>query len=993
MKKLYKLSITILFLLVSGLVSQAYAHSVQIAYCVSCNGDLRIFVEHWHGVESLSSTTMTISLTVNNVTTTQTAAPQSGVYQTPLANLPGCSTPIIVAAACAGQANTYNDWVIFDYTGIPCGVPASFTIISGNTVFTQDGCGMYPLTVNFSVPCASSTLTDLYVCDGVPTSPIVVPIGTTWTNSNPGIGLPASGVGDIPSFIPVGPVNSCTISYVNSCVTSTFNIYVTPAPTLAFTATTVCAGTATTFNNTSTAGASPTWSWDFGDNTTSNAQNPPPHTYAGPGVYNVVLTVTDSGGCTATLTVPVTVDDMPIPSFTATNVCNGAPTQFTNTTVGGNTYSWDFGTGTSALQDPTFTFPGTGTYPVMLIGTSVGGCIDTIIQNVTIEAPPTASFLYNQVCGFLDANFTSTSTAPNPATIASSAWDFGDPASGPNNSSSILNPSHTFTAIGTYTVTLISTSSGGCVDTTSQVITFSPQATAAFTAIDVCPFSPMQFTNQSTNASSYLWNFGNPSSTSDSSNLQNPTYSYPASGTFSAMLIANPGQCADTIIVPVNVYPGPQIGFTAPAVCAGNSSLFTDLTTISTGNIAEWAWNFGDGSTLNDTASIQNPSYVYPAPGTYNVILLCTSSNGCAYADTLPVTVNPLPVANFNSTVACQGAATNLNDLSLTASGTITNWQWDFGDGSPLSNTQHPTHIYPNDSTYNTTLIATNSFGCVDTFNLPVVINPLPVVVFNGDTLAGCPQHCVDFSDLTTIASGTLATWTWNFGDSSAISNQQNPSHCYDITGVYSVTLTVTSNAGCTTTLAIPNMITVHPEPEASFSALPMVTSILYPNIVFTDLSQGSPVSWQWDFGDPSTISDTSALQHPEYEYSSEYGAVYDVVLTVTNQYGCQDDTTIRVTVEPDFAFFIPNAFTPDGNGTNDGFYGMGYGITKYQIWIFDRWGNLIFTTDDINHAWDGSVQGKGGDMAQIDVYVWKVAIVDVFSKHHKFIGHVSLVK
>jgi gliding motility-associated-like protein len=355
--------------------------------------------------------------------------------------------------------------------------------------------------------------------------------------------------------------------------------------------------------------------------------------------------------------------------------------------------------------------------------------------------------------------------------------------------------------------------------------------------------------------------------------------------------------------------------------------------------------------------------------------------------------VHSLPVANFSSTVACQGAATNLTDLSLTASGTITGWQWDFGDGSPNSNTQNPSHVYPNDSTYNTTLIATSNFGCVDTFNLPVVISSLPVVIFTGDTLAGCPQHCVNFSDLTTIASGTLATWTWDFGDNTPTSNQQNPSHCFDNTGVYSVSLVVTSNAGCTTTLLIPNMITVHPEPVASFSALPMVTSILYPNIMFTDLSQGSPVAWQWDFGDPSTTSDVSSLQHTEYEYSSEYGSFYDVTLTVTNQYGCQDDTVISVAVEADFAFFIPNAFTPDGDGTNDGFYGMGYGITKYEIWIFDRWGNLIFTTNDINKAWDGSVQGKGGDMAQIDVYVWKVAIVDVFSKHHKLIGHVSLVK
>jgi len=113
----------------------------------------------------------------------------------------------------------------------------------------------------------------------------------------------------------------------------------------------------------------------------------------------------------------------------------------------------------------------------------------------------------------------------------------------------------------------------------------------------------------------------------------------------------------------------------------------------------------------------------------------------------------------------------------------------------------------------------------------------------------------------------------------------------------------------------------------------------------------------------------------------------------VTNQFGCSDDTSETVIVDPEFTFFIPNAFTPNGDGKNDFFFGTGIGITSYQIWIFDRWGNLIFTADDINHGWDGTVQGKSGQICQEDVYVWKVALTDVFDKKHKYIGHVSLIK
>jgi gliding motility-associated-like protein len=201
------------------------------------------------------------------------------------------------------------------------------------------------------------------------------------------------------------------------------------------------------------------------------------------------------------------------------------------------------------------------------------------------------------------------------------------------------------------------------------------------------------------------------------------------------------------------------------------------------------------------------------------------------------------------------------------------------------------------------------------------------------------------------------------------------------------------NSSGCISTLVIPDMITVYPVPHASFTALPQITTILNPDVDFTDLSTGNPVIWNWNFGDASTLADSAHTQNASYTYSSEYGALYPVYLQVVNQYGCIDDTTIIVEVEPDFAFFIPNAFTPNGDGINDGFFGAGYGIIKYDIWVFDRWGNLIFTTNDINQAWDGSVQGKGGDLAQIDVYVWKVVLTDVFDKKHKFIGHVSLIR
>jgi len=503
----------------------------------------------------------------------------------------------------------------------------------------------------------------------------------------------------------------------------------------------------------------------------------------------------------------------------------------------------------------------------------------------------------------------------------------------------------------------------------------------------------MQFTNNSQNASTYHWDFGVGSTLADTSNLTNPTYTYTAAGTYTVTLIAEPASnCFDTSQVVVTVAPGPQVVFATPAVCDGATTFFTDQSTITTGSITSWSWDFGDGASTADTSNIQNPNYTYPGSGSYTVTLTCTSNNGCVTTSTQPVIVNANPTANFSANTVCIGSPTAFTDLSVAGSGNLTVWGWDYGDASPFGNTQNPTHTYTNDSTYNVTLIVQNSNGCLDTVTLQATTAPQPVVVFTSDTFAGCPPLCVNFIDQSTISGGSITGWAWDYGDNSLIGTQQNPNHCYNNTGTYTVTLTTTSNNGCVQTLVYPNMITVYPVPTAIFSATPPVTTVSQTTVAFTDLSQGNPVSWFWNFG-TGFPGDTSVLQNPTFTFTQEYGSNYQVELHIVNQYGCTDDTTLEVIVMPEFTFYIPNAFTPNGDGLNDVFFGSGIGIATYEMWIFDRWGNLIFTSKDINQTWDGTVQGNNGSLCQIDTYVWKVSIVDVFDKRHKYIGHVSLIR
>jgi gliding motility-associated-like protein len=798
-----------------------------------------------------------------------------------------------------------------------------------------------------------------------------------------------------------GPYSVDMTSVTGCHTTLTVNVYAYPQPIADFTPVYAPCSQTYTFSDSSTLSSGVLhYYWDFGDpalTTDTSTLASPTFTFPNPGTFTVTLVVVTDNGCTDTATAIVTPANGGQAAFTATSVCVGQPTQFTDQSNSPTAWDWDFGdplsgpADSSALQNPSHTFTAAGTYTVTLVAATPTPCPSIVAQVVNVAAIPSAGFSYSQVCGTQTVSFTDTSIVGSPSTITGVTWNFGDPASG-NNTSTSPNPTHVFSGPGMYTVTLTANSNASCSNTVTQVITVGVQPVAAFTANTVCTNSPMQFNNQSQNTGSWYWDFGVATSQLDTSTAQNPSFTYTLPGNYTVMLIGNPGSCPDTATVQVSVAPGPQVQFLAPNVCFGEPFIFTDQTSISTGSITDWYWDFGLNTSNADTSVQQHPTFNYPSSGTYTVTLTATSNNGCVTTATQQVTVDALPSAFFSSNVVCVGSPTSFNDMSVSTSGPITQWTWDFGDNTPTASQQHPTHIYGNDTTYTVTLIVQNSAGCRDTITMQATTAPMPVIQFVGDTLAGCPLHCVNFTESTTIASGSITGWTWDFGDNSGPVYTQNPSHCFDTPGFYTVSLSTTSNLGCSSTLVIPQMIEVYPSPTASFMATPQLTTVVNTHVNFIDLSQGSPVSWLWDFGDPSTTTDVSGTQNPDYTYSNEYGSTYPVYLQVTNQYGCVDDTTLEVIVEPEFTFFIPNAFTPNRDGVNDGFYGTGIGISTYTIWIFDRWGNLIFTSNDMNEAWDGTVQGKAGNVCQQDVYVWKVVLTDVFGKKRKYIGHVSLI-
>jgi gliding motility-associated-like protein len=162
---------------------------------------------------------------------------------------------------------------------------------------------------------------------------------------------------------------------------------------------------------------------------------------------------------------------------------------------------------------------------------------------------------------------------------------------------------------------------------------------------------------------------------------------------------------------------------------------------------------------------------------------------------------------------------------------------------------------------------------------------------------------------------------------------------------------------------------------------------VLYPTVTFTDLSSGA-TSWTWNFGQLSTSTD----QNPVYTFPGEVAGCYDVQLIANNTYNCPDTSVQEVCIRPEFIIYFPNAFTPNDDGDNETFTGYGIGIQTFELYIFDRWGNMIFFSDDMSLGWDGRVKGHP-EICQQDVYVWKAKVTDVLGQKHSYMGHVTLVR
>ncbi len=941
----------------------------------------------------------------------------------------GLTASFNVTAACKGDSAVFTNtstgstswsWKFGD--GSPLSTDENpkhkYTIAKTYTVTltaSGGGCSVSSTKTVVAYPAPVPNFTSTTVCRGNPTSftnTSTIPAGYTITTRlwNFGDTTATSGLlNPTHTYAFVGTHNVKLIATSNrGCVDSvTKPVTVNNGPTSMFTdsISNNCTG-GTAFFKASTTGASYYWEFDDpasgADNNSTDEQ--PSHLYAANGVYTITLTVTQSG-CASTSSSPISIGSGPITAdFTNTTVCLNNATAFTGASLGNpNSWLWNFGepasgaNNTSTLQNPTHTYATAGKFAVKLIARNAGAtaCGDTLIDSVTVHPLPLANFTFTTVCFGDSTKFTDGSSIVG-GSISGWSWNFGDPTSGASNLSTLKNPAHIYTGSGNHTVLLTVTSNRGCQGNISKAVMVNAIPVAAFTSPPACAGFTMPFTDASTGGvTKWSWNFGDPSSgVADTTSVKTPSHTYVNAGAYTVRLIVrSAGGCLDTATQVVTVSPIPVADFTATTVCIGIATDFADNSSVATGFVTGWDWDFGDGG----NSILQNPSYTFLLAGTHTVVLTVTSDSGCTDTDTLSVIVYPQPVADFIPTSVCVSTPTIFTDQS--SGGPINAWDWDFGDTSPKTSDQSPVHTYALEGNYSAILIVTNTNGCKDTATKTVAVNPLPVAAFSSSDTSGCLPHCVDFTNNSTIGLGnTITQYTWIFGDGST-SGLEDPTHCYGAPGTYDVQLTVTSNKGCTASFLNDQYVVVHPLPVAAVTADPQETSYLTPVINFTDVSTGT-VKWIYDFGDDT---DPDSAQNPVHTFVSDNKGVmtYTVTQTVENQFGCIDTATVVVIINPEFTFFISNTFTPNKDGINDFYFGKGIGIKEFRMWIFDRWGNQIWDclTEGLPQEtnvckWDGVVQdAPSGEVAQQDVYVWKVKLTDVFSKTHNYIGTVTIVK
>ncbi len=427
--------------------------------------------------------------------------------------------------------------------------------------------------------------------------------------------------------------------------------------------------------------------------------------------------------------------------------------------------------------------------------------------------------------------------------------------------------------------------------------------------------------------------------------------------------------CQDSacFIIPGSILPKITITASSDSLCKGDTAILT-----ASGAI-KYTWSPSQG--LSCTACA-NPTATPSATTTYTVT--GTSVSGCSSMASVTVYLRDPPsihVITTQSTI-CKGESVTLVASATNNTSPFT-WQPGAVTGPTISVTPTVTTTY--------TVTASNACG-IASIPITINVNQLPITKFDASITTGCFPLCIQFQGKT-ISQDRIVQWRWTFGNGDTL-NSESPIYCYPHPGDYNVTLTAITDSGCSSTLAIPNYITVYNPPVGNFIVSPQPTTILEPTIQFTDKSTDACgiLYWIWNFGESGDTM--SNLQNPVHIYRDT--GTYCPSLILVDIHGCMDTVINCLVIDPIFTLYIPSAFTPNGDRRNEVFMAKGNDIKSFEMYVFDRWGMELFHSTSINEGWDGTFKGL---LCQEDTYVYKITAYDNKDRQHTYVGNVNLLK